>query len=211
MLHKLTLNLAQTFYTNNDIEYDEGDVEVYAYGLELFLSAVLEVLAVLVLGILLGRVFETIAFFAAFIPLRSYAGGYHAKTHLGCFFVLLVIYALILSVLHTIPPELISHVAIFCVGLSTYPILNFAPLADANKPIGPLQRKKFKKKSVFIFLIQAIIIMGLSGFIMISAMRGIEIAIIVPYICLSLALGQLSSSGSLLFAKIRNAGRSIPT
>jgi len=204
MLNKMALNLAQTFYENNDTAYDYGDVEVYAYGLELFLSAVFEVFAVLILGILFGRFFETIAFFAAFIPLRSYAGGYHAKTHLGCFFVLLVIYSLILLVLHTIPISFIGFVSLICVGVSVFPILKFAPLADKNKPIGPQQYKEFRKKSVLIFLVQSIIIIGLSSFVIVSHVNGFAVHSIVSFICLGFTLGQLSSSGSLVVAKIRN-------
>ena len=199
MLNKMSLSLAQTFYTNADIEYDEGDIEVYAYGLEVFLSSVLEVLAILIIGIFVGRIFEALAFFISFIPLRSFAGGYHAKTHLRCFFVLLVVYGLVLLILNLIPISFAVHIALICVGLSVFPILKFAPLADVNKPIGVLQRKEFRKKSVFILLVQAIIIIGLSGLIIMF-----NVSAIISYICLSFALGQLSAVMSLVVAKIRN-------
>ena len=160
MLNRFATNMAQTYYTNCDEPYDEGDIEVYAYGLEIFLSSVLEVFATLLLGLFMGKFFETIAFFAAFIPLRSLAGGYHAKTNLRCFAGLLVIYAIFLGILYFTPIEIMSYMALAFALISALPVLILAPLPDKNKPIGPIQRVTLRKQSVIVYCVQAVIIVG---------------------------------------------------
>ena len=60
----------------------EEDVPIYRYGLEAMYSSLLELLSILALAALIGNFWQTVLFFAAFIPLRLYAGGYHASTRL---------------------------------------------------------------------------------------------------------------------------------
>ena len=58
--------------------------KIYAYGMELVLSGLVNVLSVLLISILLFHPVDGPLFLAAFIPLRTTAGGYHANSHLSC-------------------------------------------------------------------------------------------------------------------------------
>ena len=58
--------------------------KIYAYGMELVLSGLVNVLSVLLISILLFHPVDGLLFLAAFIPLRTTAGGYHANSHLSC-------------------------------------------------------------------------------------------------------------------------------
>jgi len=202
MLNKMAISLAQSFYAQSGNKYDEDDIELYAYGLVSFLSTIFEIFAVLLWGIIVGRMFETISFFVSFIPLRSFAGGYHARTIPRCFLILLIIYALNLAVIRYTPYSLTNYVSLMFLSISAFPILKYSPVADVNKPIGPIQRKEFRKKSLIIFFSQALIIVIVGGFCMITSKYGLVIAEKIPYICLSFAIGQLTASGSLVAAKI---------
>ena len=193
MLDKITLSLARSYYADSGLEYDEGDIEVYSYGLQMFLATVFDILFVLVLGLCIGKFFETAVFLAAFISLRSSAGGYHAKDYLRCLAGLLVVYGLHLAILILTPAALTNHLSLIFLAISIFPILKFAPVEDANKPIGPIQRKTFRKRSVVTLAIQAVIIVGISIF-------GV-----IPYILLSFAMGLLTASGSLVAVIIRNS------
>ena len=128
MLNKMTLSLARAYYAQSGTEYDEDDIEVYSYGLQIFLSNVFEVLAVLIIGLCIGRFFETVAFFVSFISLRSGAGGYHAKTYLRCFLGLLVVYGLHIGVLMLTPTAVIFYVPLGILALSVFPILRYGVL-----------------------------------------------------------------------------------
>ena len=70
----------------------QEDISIYRYGLEVLYLFMLEVLSILLLAVWIGNFFETLLYFAAFIPLRLFAGGYHANTRLGCYFVSLGVY-----------------------------------------------------------------------------------------------------------------------
>jgi accessory gene regulator B len=201
----MTISLARAYYADSAVEYDEDDIEVYSYGLQMFIAPFLSVLFVLVLGFCIGKFFETAAFLAAFISLRPSAGGYHAKTHLRCFSGLLVVYGLHLAVLYLTPATPVYQLSLLLLVVSTFPVLKYAPVADANKPIGPIQRKQLRKRSIEVFLIQAAIIAGMGIFGLVSSYVGIRIMEGIPYILLSFALGQLTASGSLVAAVIRNA------
>ncbi len=58
--------------------------EAIQYGMELFLDNTIKIVAILFLGIILGKGFETIVVLSAFCGLRLQAGGIHAKTGWGC-------------------------------------------------------------------------------------------------------------------------------
>ena len=199
MLIKVTESLARTIYD------DEDDIELYAYGLQIFLSNVLELLFVVVLGLCIGRLFETIAFLGAFITLRTGAGGYHAKTFFRCFLGLLFVYGLHLAILSLTPVYWIYYLCLLLMVISIFPILKYAPVADPNKPIGPIQRKCFRKRSVVVFLIQAAIIVAMCGFGIAAANLGIYIADTIQYVLLSFVIGLATASGSVVAARIQNA------
>jgi len=63
----------------------EEDAEIYIYGINQILSSVVNVSSALIIGFIFGVFLEVAVFMAAYIPLRSFAGGYHAKTPLRCY------------------------------------------------------------------------------------------------------------------------------
>jgi len=184
------MDLACSFYA--DKEHDEDDIEIYAYGLEIFLSSALQLLIFLLFGLLTGQLLATIAFLAAFIPIRTVAGGYHARTHLRCFLGFCTIYAAFLGLLHSLPTQHAGLLSITFVFIAAILVLTLAPLADENKPIGPKQRKKFRRKSLMRFSILAV------SAIIFSIMN------IIPSIVLAFSIGLFAAACSLAAAKIRD-------
>ncbi len=59
-------------------------LDIYAYGLEIILSTVVNLVIVILLGTLLGILKETLFFIITFSFLRILVGGAHASTHLRC-------------------------------------------------------------------------------------------------------------------------------
>lgn len=59
---------------------------VYAYGCELFLYTIVSTLGLLLIGIALGKLIETSVLITIFYLCQSNGGGYHAVTHMRCFF-----------------------------------------------------------------------------------------------------------------------------
>lgn len=67
---------------SNEIEPDEK--EVYQYGLELLAKKILHVAMILLIGAVCNRFLGVLSFLIAYVSIREYAGGYHAKTEVGC-------------------------------------------------------------------------------------------------------------------------------
>ena len=68
------------FSTPNNKEYHD----ILIYGLEITLSILMNMILVLTLAVVLGIGIETFVFCLFFMPLRFFAGGVHAKSHLAC-------------------------------------------------------------------------------------------------------------------------------
>lgn len=81
----------------------EEDIDKCQYGLDIFISSVLEVASILIIAAVVGNFFDTLIFFAAFIPLRVYAGGYHANTKLRCYLVSLSVYGIFTVAIYVLP------------------------------------------------------------------------------------------------------------
>lgn len=63
----------------------EKEFGIYQYGCEIFLSMMLNMCFILCQGILMEKLLETVIFIACFIPIRVYAGGFHASSFPRCF------------------------------------------------------------------------------------------------------------------------------
>lgn len=90
MLEKLAKSAARFFVAQNIVKSEYQ--EIYAYGMEILLSTMVNGIIVLIISILSDTVLPSLIFFTAFIVMRSSAGGYHAKTHIGCMLILIAVH-----------------------------------------------------------------------------------------------------------------------
>ena len=88
MISKLAKTIAHFFVKQNIAE--SKNEAIYAYGMELLLSDVLNGLLALIIALVSGTVFPTLLFFTVFMILRRFSGGYHANTHYGCILTMVV-------------------------------------------------------------------------------------------------------------------------
>lgn len=59
--------------------------EILIYGYQLLLSSMFTILTIIVSSFLFYNWYEAFTFLLFFIPIRLFAGGYHASTYHGCF------------------------------------------------------------------------------------------------------------------------------
>ena len=135
---------------------EDADKELYAYGFNMLLTVSLNIISTIIIGLLFGMVFESIAFLVAYIPLRSYAGGYHARTPLRCYIISLLLIVLILLTLNLIGE---SVLALFILsGIGTIICVTMSPVEDANKPLDGIEKQVYRKKAMIILAIEIIIL-----------------------------------------------------
>lgn len=139
----------------------QRDISIYRYGLEALYLSMLEVLSIFLLAVWVGNFFETLLYFAAFIPLRLFAGGYHANTRLGCYFVSLCVYGVFSVVVAFATISYLESVLLAMVALAI--IWKYAPVVHINHKIS--QKDLFSARSISrsFALIELIVVM-VAGF-----------------------------------------------
>ena len=89
MISKLAKNIAHFFVIQNITE--ESKEVIYAYGMELLISDVLNTIIVLLIALISHTLPAVVVFIAVFMGLRKFVGGYHANSHLSCMFTLVMV------------------------------------------------------------------------------------------------------------------------
>lgn len=73
-----------TQWCNNINHGSDEELVVIQYGAELFLDNLLRILALIIFGGIVGKLYETTMVLVIFCSIRSQAGGFHARTGWGC-------------------------------------------------------------------------------------------------------------------------------
>ncbi|MDE6425462.1 MAG: accessory gene regulator B family protein [Ruminococcus sp.] len=152
MFAKTADKITQNLKENNAI--DDEHYEICRYGLQQGLSILLNVFTTIVIGITLGMLWQAVLFTALYIPLRSNAGGYHAKTAVQCYFysVLLIITVLLAIKYITIP----NFICIITLLISIIVITILAPVEDQNKPLDDIEKYVYRKRTIIIAVIEGL-------------------------------------------------------
>jgi len=158
MIDKHASRMAGILCENNIIR--EEDKEIVAYGLDALLSTLINLVIILALGLLLGKIADTAVFLLAFATLRVFAGGYHAKTRIGCTATFLVIYLSGMALLHHTPDTWVQPAAIAVALASLALVLWMAPIEHPNRPFTDNEYLAFKKASRTIACLEALLVLS---------------------------------------------------
>lgn len=150
MFYKLSERIADGFEKQRVISSE--DKELYRYGVQQGLNLLLNLLTTFVIGILCGMLMASILFIVVYMPLRSFAGGYHAKTHLRCYLYSILMITAVLLVIRFLPlGRLICSCLMFVGGII---IVLFAPVEDSNKPLDKVEQYVYRKRTRLIFALE---------------------------------------------------------
>ncbi|MCM1227607.1 MAG: accessory gene regulator B family protein [Clostridium sp.] len=188
MIVRLSKRMASFFVRQKIIE--KNDEEVYEYGLQLLLSTVLNAVIALLLAISSGTVIPCLFYLSVFVVMRKSAGGFHAKTHFGCCCILIAVLCCFIAFIRLAPTEIYVIVSELSLIISAVTVLLFAPLEHENKPLSDKDKVRLRKISIAYMAV-------ISGSVMLFGMLNLR------QIMVSTALGVLTSSGSVLTAKIQ--------
>lgn len=158
---------------------EETNKALYVYGLHQTLVMLINILLTLLIGYLLNMTLQSILFLILYIPIRSYAGGYHASTPMRCYCLSIILVIAVLTVMKTFP--LSAFICMAGMILSGIIIFVLAPVQDANKPFTEKERQYFKKKTRLFLLSE--LLLGV-----------VAVATTLPtlYTCIAMSLTALS-------------------
>lgn len=122
------------------------DRELYAYGLNQGIIIILNMITTLCIGLLFGCIVELLVFMVAYIPLRSFAGGYHAKTPLRCYLSSIVMLIIVSVAIQYVTLKIWVYYIIVAVSVMIIAVL--APVEDRNKPLDDIEMKVYKRRTI---------------------------------------------------------------
>ncbi len=168
------------------------EAEVCSYGLELMLLAGLEFASVLIFAVFVGNFLHTLLFLTAFLPLRIYAGGYHADSRTRCYLILLFVYGVFTAVLEFVPSAFYIAVEVISLIFTMCMVWKLAPIIHKNKTVNSEEKKAYRRISIKIMWTEALIVLIGMGWKWENC-----------YI-FALSLGQFAAAGSMLAAFVKN-------
>lgn len=150
MFVKIAERITEELEDNQIIKSE--DRELYVYGFNQGITILLNLITTLCIGLLFGSVVELLVFMAVYIPLRSFAGGYHAKTPLRCYLSSIVMLIIVSVAIQYVALEIWMHYIIVAVSAIIIGVL--APVEDRNKPLDEMEMKVYKRRTIFIVIIE---------------------------------------------------------
>ena len=136
-------------------EINDERAEAILYGIQLIIGEIPKIFLMFALGIILGLWWQTLLAFFLILPYKACSGGFHLKTHLGCFICTNIVYCgnALISTIFNFPSEMykyITAIAIWIFGVIMVSI--YAPADTENLPILTKKERKIKKILSYIFL-----------------------------------------------------------
>jgi len=191
----MSKNISSFFSMHGIISAD--DREVYEYSFEVLFSYLFSFFATVIIALLSGTVFYTALYFVGFIPLRLVAGGFHAKNHLRCFIILMLVYLTFLLTLLLLSDIVMRVSIIASIIFSILLVFMMAPSEDTNKPISDNDSVRLRRSSRTTVV----------GF---SALIGLLVTFVPDIrIAFSVAMGTLTVGASLLSNYVKHKGKMI--
>lgn len=136
-------------------EVDDEESEIILYGIQLIVGEIPKLILMIIISTVLGILWQTLLAFFLILPYKIVSGGFHLKSHLGCFVGTLVCYCgnAILSSLVTLPMQQKIILIVINIILGIVMISKYAPADTTNLPILTKKERKQKKILSYIFLI----------------------------------------------------------
>lgn len=155
MIHRISQMITDFLISQNVILEEEADI--YTYGYETALSAIIDFVIVLVIGAILHHMLIAFLFFTMFITVRFYTGGFHASTYVKCkaTFITILLIVLFCSSIRLSLSAIILIMLQFLIS-----VYCLSPIDNVNKPLDKKEKVKYHRISViysFLWSVAAII------------------------------------------------------
>ncbi len=189
MVHRLSKMIADFLLHKNVIP--ETEIDIYIYGYETVILGIIDFFIVLAVGLIFNKLLTMLIFFAMFISVRLYTGGYHANTVLKCKVVFISI-CISLVFLSEFKFPYYLHILIMFLYLITSFFL--APIENYNKPLTNEEQTKYRRISIAMSLFWSIAAM-FSYFFAIKICTTITVTAF--FITLLMIIGEYGKGGKI--------------
>ncbi len=179
------------------------DIKKIKYGLEGLYSLITKTFILLLLAILLDAVKEFLLFMLFYVPLRTFAFGFHAKNNLQCW-----IYSVPFMLIPTILAKYIPfNNQVMMLLFSSLLLIIFSPADTEKRPL--IIKKKRIINKIIIFIITASYVFTYIYFNDYNFIRYIYLAVIIEAFLTSPALYYITNQGYANYKKYREEAQNV--
>lgn len=129
----------------------ETNRALYEYGLRQMFTTILNIITMLVIGALMDMVLYAVIYIVAYIPVRIYAGGYHASSPQRCWAFSSIILFIVLILLKVIPENTHNILTLFGLGLI---IVLLSPVETKSKSLSKNERKVYRFRTIIVLILE---------------------------------------------------------
>jgi accessory gene regulator B len=192
MFNNLAKDIAFHLIKNKIVDIEKR--EVYVYGLEVILLNAALLIVAMGISLLFGAFMHFVTFLVVFLPLRIFAGGYHAKTSERCLILSAILYTATHVLVHFYPLLYRSIFAIVSGVIFAVVIFVFVPLVNKNNELNAEQVKRNR-------LIARVLLAVNVGLFAVCYWQGWVVAssvvVFLGFVCLLLVWGRVMARGDV--------------
>lgn len=131
----------------------EEDRNIYRYGYQIMIELAINITVSILIAVLFRAYDIVIVFTAAYLWIRGCAGGYHAKTSLGCFTIsACMLIGVIIMVQYISSMEIAFWIPFVPEAIITPWIFKYTPIPHENRPVSENERVHFKRKVKVVYV-----------------------------------------------------------
>lgn len=169
----------------------ESDFELYNFGFEMALSIAANIITTIFIGILFKMPMESLLFLTAFIPLRSYVGGFHAPNHFNCYWLSVVaVVAVLLASRFVLSVYNIAAVIIIGIICSAIMFM-LVPVQDANRPLDDIEILVYGRRARIVICVEIFTLITLISLGFETAVSVLICVLILT--CLTVCMGAIKN------------------
>ncbi|MFQ9857515.1 MAG: accessory gene regulator B family protein [Ruminococcus callidus] len=166
--------------------------EVCAYGLRQIFSTIFNAGTMLLIGFLMQMLIEAILFTVIYIPVRVYAGGYHASTPQRCWaFSAIMLWIALCIVKYT--PQMYFWVITTLSLIACIVVFLLSPVEDRNKRLDEKEHHVYHIRAIVVMTIEMIVAM------LLFALHFTQFVLVLEIAWCSLAVMLLLGKGKNVF------------
>lgn len=158
MTHNLSGKITM-FISNNSNIRNADDLEKINYALETILNEILKGIILIILFIILGKLNYFLFSLLILISIRTFSGGFHSKTFLGCL-LLTTLYFIITSFVALVLPRLDQSIYYLLSLINILIIIKRAPYPNPFRPIkNTKRRQRLRLLAIFFIILWTLILL----------------------------------------------------
>lgn len=130
------------------------DMEMCNYGILISMANLFNFAIAFCIGYFTNSLWEIGLFYIIFVSIRFFTGGYHADSYSKCFLLFAITCMVHLGIVKLIEASVNNQVWIIIIAISLLGgcILKYAPIENENRPLSVVERRKFRIKSIMLYL-----------------------------------------------------------